>query len=123
MPKNHGRLAHFHGLNALEALYHEYWNLDLVNKVEEELTHAVHLLTLHLEKLACPCGDNQQDLRFYESLMETTRQAREESTLSPMPLVQDALERYFKEKPASHRCIARLKVNPHDWVKGMETGC
>ncbi|MFD1395428.1 hypothetical protein ACFQ49_07225 [Kroppenstedtia eburnea] len=122
MPKNHGRLAHFHGLNALEALTHEYWNMELVKQVEEELEQAFHLLTLHLERVACPCGDNQADLRFYQSLLEMTRHAGEGHTLSPLPLVQEGLEQYFKEKPDSHRCIARLKVNPHDWVEGMETG-
>ncbi|GGA52626.1 hypothetical protein GCM10007416_27130 [Kroppenstedtia guangzhouensis] len=122
MPNNHGRLAHFHGLNALEALYHEYWDMDLVKKVEVELERAVHLFTLHLERVACPCGDNREDLRFYQSLLEMTRYAREGNTLSPMPLVQEGLEQYFKEKPTSHLCIAHLKVNPHDWIEGMETG-
>ncbi|PTX63172.1 hypothetical protein C8P63_10410 [Melghirimyces profundicolus] len=119
---NDGRLAHLHGLNALEALCHEYWNMDLVKKVEEELTHAVRLLTLHLEKVLCPCGDNREDIRFYQSLLEMTERAREENSLFPLPLVQEGLEKYFKEKPASHRCITRLKVTSHHWMEEIVTG-
>ncbi|MFD1426076.1 hypothetical protein JOD24_001894 [Kroppenstedtia sanguinis] len=111
MPKNHGRLPHFLGWNALEALNYEYWNMDLVDQVEEELQQAVHLLT-SLERVP---DYSWEDLRFYQSLLEMTRHARKENTLSPLPLVQEDLEQYFKEKSVSHREI-------RNGVGGMEAG-
>ncbi|MFC4075715.1 hypothetical protein [Salinithrix halophila] len=122
MPVNQGWLAHLHALNALEALYHEYWGLDLAEKVQRELKQSVDLLATHLQKVACPCGDTQKDVNFYRSLLEHAEEAVKESNLFPLPLIQEALETYFTRKTADHRCIWRLLRREHDWVKGMETG-
>ncbi|MDR6226551.1 hypothetical protein [Desmospora profundinema] len=122
MALNHGRLAHWHGLNALEALEHEYWNRDLVRKVREELEEAARLLDIHLERVSCPCGDTQEDVAFYRELCEWVVEAERENTLFPLPLVQEALEAHFRGKTESHRCLWRLMEGVHHWVERKETG-
>ncbi|OYD08364.1 hypothetical protein [Paludifilum halophilum] len=119
---NQGHQAHFRALNALEALVHEYWNIDLVKEVKEELEQAVQLLTLHLDRVACPCGDTEKDVQFYQSLLKLVNEALQERSLFPIPQVQESLETYFAQKTSDHRCIWRLLHNQHDWAQEMETG-
>ncbi|SFS72470.1 hypothetical protein [Marininema halotolerans] len=122
MAINEGWLAHLHALNALERLYHEYWDLDLAEKVRSELARSVDLLGSHVDKVPCPCGDTREDVTFYRSLLRHAEASVAERNLFPLPLVQEALTHHFTHKSEKHRCIGRLIGREHDWVKGMETG-
>ncbi|SDW94602.1 hypothetical protein SAMN05444487_1088 [Marininema mesophilum] len=122
MAINEGWLAHLHALNALEELYHEYWDLDLAEKVRQELASSVDLLGSHVEKVPCPCGDTSEDVTFYRSLLGHAEAAVVERNLFPLPLVQEALAHHFSTMSENHRCIRRLLGWEHDWVKGMEKG-
>lgn len=122
MVRNHGRLAHWHALNALEALEHEYWNQELAGKVRNELGEAAQLLRVHLERVSCPCGDTQADVNFYRQLSDWAEEAERENSLFPLPMVQEALETYFRNKTKSHRCLWRLMEGVHDWIGWKETG-
>lgn len=118
MSLNKGFDAHNHGLSAWEMLYHEYWDLSLLEKLRDRLKAAVENLTEHLAEMECSCGDKQRDIEYYRSLLEDVEWGIRNRNLSPVPLVEESLQEYMSRKHPRHRCIRHLLLMRHQW--GMD---
>ena len=121
MPKNKGLEAHNHGLSTWEMLYHDHWDLSLLEKVRDRLKGALEDLTKHLAEVDCPCGDTQRDIDYYRKLLEDVEWGIRNRDLSPLPVVEESLREYMSRKHPRHRCIKRLLHTHHQW--GLDQIC
>ena len=102
---NEGRQAHEHALNALSYLLNEPWSFELMGIVRYELGQAYYWLNQHLKRGKCMCGDSQEDIDLYRSLLVDVNLAISTESLNPIPLVVEELKSYFSQKKVSHNCI------------------
>lgn len=112
---NTGKKAHNHTLSVLELLTHEYWDRDLLVRIKDELEASYQYLEEHLNEGVCACGDQQTDLDFYKMVYEDIVEALRNNSMSVVPVIQEEMTNYFKEKSESHRCIRSLMNRRHSW--------
>ncbi|WP_102347136.1 hypothetical protein [Bacillus sp. Marseille-P3661] len=116
MKRNKGILAHEHGLKGISLLYHEYWDIDLLKSVRSELEKSVHFMQEHLSKNKCKCGDNAEDIDFYQELLDEVNRAILEKDWFVVPWVQKKLEEYIEIRNGKHNCISKLILSSHQWL-------
>lgn len=116
---NKGILAHDHALNVLELLYHEFWNKELMVKIQNELEKAYLDMEEHIYTGECKCKDNQTDSNFYQSLFQEMKEAITSQSMAVVPVLRDELLEYFKTKDNSHHCIQKLLHKKHSWLEDI----